>query len=674
MSAVDEVKTRINIVDLVSRYTPLKRAGSIYKGLCPFHSERTPSFIVFPHTNTWRCFGACGTGGDAISFLMRKENLEFREALQTLAQEVGVSLADEERDPNQNQRSALYEINTSATRYFQEVLVHHPGAQAARDYLRRRGLDQNTIERFQIGYALESWNALRDYLTAHGFSIDVQLSAGLLKRNEERDSVYDAFRNRVIIPIRERQGRVIGFGGRVLDDTLPKYLNTSETLLFHKSHVVYGLDFAYQAIRSANQVVIVEGYMDVIAAHQLGFNNVVACMGTALTAEQLRQLQRYTNRFVLALDADSAGQAATIRGLNQARQALGKVQKPTLTPDGVTITERLGASLSILSMPEGLDPDDVIRQQPAQWSQLVQSAQPLVDFYFDIVRKQVDLSSALGKGQAVAELAPLIAELGDDIERQHYVQRLSRLVQMDEVLIAGRVQAAMRTLRAAVEPQRRRTGDDEQRSVQGTPQALASAKPSGEKSAGKSVGQKLASASSASSAQEDHLLANLLRDPEIFYWLANIAEQLEIKPLQPTDLERVDNQEILRSMGRYLSGDEPWDVELFQEALPNELHGRLAQLLAYGANYPAISGQLLREDTVKALLRLRLQRLKAENANVKYLLDEAQQSQDMEAVRNFTQTNNYISRELYHLQRLNVNLGQLLASSKSRQRALSIRK
>ena len=332
MSVSDEVRQRIDIVGLISRYTPLKKAGSTYKGLCPFHSERTPSFVVFPHSNTWHCFGACATGGDAFTFLMKKENIEFREALEILAREAGVNLQDEPGDDSHRQRSLLYTLNDLAAAYFQEVLHSHPAAQPARDYLERRGIDQDTAARFRLGYALDNWNALRDHLSAKGYTVDQQLLAGLVKRHEERDSIYDAFRHRVMFPIRDRQARVIGFGGRVLDDSQPKYLNTAETPVFHKSHVIYGIDLAYQSIRDAHQVVIVEGYMDVIAAHQFGFANVVACMGTALTPDQLRQLQRLTSDFVLALDADSAGQQATIRGINQARQALNRVAETGCPP------------------------------------------------------------------------------------------------------------------------------------------------------------------------------------------------------------------------------------------------------------------------------------------------------------------------------------------------------
>ena len=447
-SVTDEVKQRVDIVELISRYTPLKRAGSVYKGNCPFHSERTPSFVVFPHSGTWHCFGACGTGGDVFSFIMRKENLTFREALEVLATQVGVELAPPGGDERGEQRSRLYEANEAAAAYFQHTLAHHAAASEARTYLQRRGIDDETAATFRLGYALPGWSSLRDALLERGFTLDLLLEAGLVKRNEERQSTYDAFRNRVIFPICDRQGRVIGFGGRVLDDSAPKYLNTAETPLFHKSHVVYGLDLAHRTIRERDQVVIVEGYMDVIAAHQHNYTNVVACMGTALTTEQLQQLQRQTNNFVLALDADAAGQQATIRGLNQARQALARVRKPVVTPGGkVQLEERLGANLFITTLPEGRDPDDVIRQDAPLWEQIVAAAKPLVDFYCDVVAHQSDLTSARGKGEAVAELTPLIAELSDDIERQHYIQRLSRMVQIDELTIASRVQASARTMR-----------------------------------------------------------------------------------------------------------------------------------------------------------------------------------------------------------------------------------
>ena len=663
MSEIDEVKQRVDIVELIGRYVELKRAGTTYKGLCPFHNERTPSFVVFPQSGTWRCFGACGIGGDGFTFLMRRENLEFREALQQLAAEVGVKL-EAEPDQNQHQRTRQYEINEVAAGYFYEILRHHPAAAQARAYLEQRGINAEIIDRFRLGFALDQWSALRDFLSEKGWSLEEQLGAGLAKQHEERQSIYDAFRGRVMIPIRDRQGRTIGFGGRVMGDGQPKYLNTAETALFHKSSVIFGLDMAREPIRQADKVVIVEGYMDVIAAHQHGFTNVVACMGTSLTSDQLQQLHRFTSNFVLALDADAAGQQATIRGLNQARQSLQRVQKPTVTSTGqVRLTERIGANLSIVSMPAGLDPDDVIRRTPDQWQTLVDKAQPLVDFYLRFVATQYDLQSAQGKGQAVAELAPLIAELDDEIERQHYIPQLSRQVQIDELTIASRVQAAAKTSQLPVEGrgrkgvsrfgavQHRQGAEQSGKETGGAPQPAPLPERGGKTSSKRAI------------SQEDHLLANLLRAPDLLVWLVGAAERLEIVPLQVSDLQTVQNQEIYKTIHHYMQGDELWDWEAFQEMLTSHLHGHLAALLSYSAQLPACSEAELRWDTISTLILLRIQHLRNEARNIQFLQDDAARQGDMGAAKQYAELNNQQIRDLFHLQQSQHALGRILGST-----------
>jgi DNA primase len=681
MTAIDEIKQRIDIVEFIGRYVELKRAGTTYKGLCPFHDERTPSFVVFPQSGTWRCFGACGVGGDAFTFLMQRENLDFREALQLFATELGITLEDE-HDAAQDERSRLYEINEAAARYFQEILRHHHGAQAARAYLEGRGVNNETREQFRIGFALDGWSGLRDYLSEQGWSLDNQLSAGLVKRHEERNSIYDAFRSRVMIPIRDRQGRVIGFGGRVLGDGQPKYLNTAETPLFQKSQVIFGLDLAKESIRRDNRVVIVEGYMDVIAAHQHGFTNVVACMGTSLTSEQLQQLHRFTNNFVLALDADAAGQQATVRGLNQARQSLSRVQKPTVNASGqVRLTERLIANLAIVSMPDGQDPDDVIRQTPALWQELVEKAQPLVDFYLRFVARQYDLQSAQGKGLAVAELAPLIAELDDEIERQHYIQQLSRQVQIDEVTIFNRVQAAAKTSTLPLDQLRKRSvrrfgavrqGQENEHGEPAAHQAddqRPAAEPARRLRATREINRDETSRSEATRtakraiSQEDHLIANMLREPDLIVWLATATTKLEIAPLDVTDLQSVQNQEIFKTLRYYLQGNEPWDWEIFQELLTPHLHGHLAQLLSYGAQLPHCDAAQLRWDTMSTLIHLRIQQLRTEARNIQFLQDDAARQGDMQAAKQFAELSNRQIRDLFHLQQSQQSLSRLLGTS-----------
>lgn len=666
MSVIDEVKQRLDAVELIGRYVELRKAGTIYKGLCPFHSERTPSFVVYPDRGTWHCFGSCGIGGDIFNFVMRRENLEFREALELLARQAGVTLEAEE-DQTQGQRNRLYELNEAAATYFQGVLHHHAGAAEGRAYLERRGINRETMTNFRLGFALEHWSALRDFLLEKGWSLDELLAAGLVKRHEERNSIYDAFRGRVMIPIRDRQSRVIGFGGRLLGDGQPKYLNTAETPVFHKSQVVFGFDLAREAIRREDKVVIVEGYMDVIAAHQHGFANVVACMGTSLTSEQLQQLHRYTNNFILALDADAAGQQATIRGLNQARQSLLRVQKPTVTPTGqVRLTERLSANLAIVSMPAGLDPDDVVRRNPQEWQTLVAQAQPLVDFYFRLITDQFDLTSAQGKGLAVAELAPLIAELDDEIERQHYIQRLSRAVQIDEVTIDSRVKAAAKTSKLPTEPAKRRfterPGATQHRasreSAVQSPGAPWEVAPDAQ-----SPKQRSGEAKQSAISREDHLLANLLREPNLLVWLATVTQRLEIPPLRPDDLLAVQNQEVFKALRRYMAGDEQWDLELFQDALTPPLHGHLAKLISYGAQLPQCTLGELRLDSIQTLLYLRLQQLQSEAHHLKFMQDDAVRQGDMPGAKQLAEVNNQQIRELFHLQQSKHSLPRLLTQS-----------
>ncbi|MEZ4664659.1 MAG: toprim domain-containing protein, partial [Caldilineaceae bacterium] len=468
-------------------------------------------------------------------------------------------------------------------------------------------------------------------------------------------------------------------------------------------------DKAHQAIRTAGKVAIVEGYMDVIAAHQHGFANVVACMGTALTPDQLRQLQRYTDHFVLALDADTAGQQATIRGLNQARQALSRVSKPTLTPGGrVRLEERLNANLFIVSMPSGRDPDDVVRQDPALWEKLVEQAQPLVDFYFQIVATQYDLKTAQGKGAAVSELAPLIAELGDEIEQQHYIQQLSRLIQIDEATIAGRVQAAGKTLRAV--SQRKQTeappnqpfGDTSHAAHraqtpdmpppswhEGGPQDAdiplgldeaeeAYAAWSAADSPNAALGQSRAAQrvdpriiiGKGALEQEDYLLAILLQEPELLIWMAGETDAMEIPPLRTDDFERTENQEIFRALKQFITSNEPWELELFQEMLTGYLHGRLGALMAYGAQLPQLNNAAqgeaeFRAETLKVMLRLRIQQLKSENTQLKYLLQDAMKSQDAESIQNLNASNNHILRERFYLERALAGLSRTAARTES---------
>lgn len=665
MSVTDEIKARIDVVDFISRYVPLQRAGRSYKACCPFHQERTPSFVVFPESGLWRCFGACSTGGDVFSFLMQKEGLGFREALQALADETGVELPEEKSAQDGEERTLLYELNARAVLFFRNCLHRSQQAQPAREYLKRRGIDAQVAEQFQLGFAPDSWDALRDHLAQAGYTADAMHRAGLLKHNEDRNSYYDAFRNRLMIPILDRQSRVIGFGGRVLDDSVPKYLNTAETPLFHKSHVVFGLDRAYRAIREKDAAVIVEGYMDVIAAQQFGFENVVACLGTALTEEQLRQIQRYTDNFILALDADAAGQQATIRGLNQARLALKRKAKPVFSASGrMRVEHRLSANLRITALPEGRDPDDILRQDPDLWRELVDKATPLVDYYFGIVTGQYDLHSAQGKAEAVAELTPLIAELSDEIERQHYTQQLSRLVQIDEMTIAQRVQAAARTLlrppgagqqrrrftKSASGPASPEKSPESAEPEQPTPQETTRPPPAPAKRPGPQPPDAIL---------ESFLLAHLIAEPNLLVWLADVTDELDILPLSHRDFQQIEYREIFQALRRFITGDEPWDLEVFQESLSANLHEVLGSLMAQALALPEREVGEIQDALLKLLIRLRRERLRENLSAMQFLLHDAQTGDDREAILEFSAAINANRRDRHHLERVLVRRNRI---------------
>lgn len=453
--AVAEIRDRTDIVDLVTGYVPsLKRTGRSFKGLCPFHQEKTPSFIVFPDSQNFHCFG-CGKGGDIFTFYMQVENVEFREALQELAKRAGVTLTigsapAPELDAH---RTRLVEINELAQTYFSHVLSRSPQGEAGRKMVNDRQLSPEMIEKFGLGFAPESWDSLLNFLASRDIPADLVAEAGLAS---ERDNggYYDRFRNRFMFPIRDRDGHTVGFGGRAMGDAMPKYLNSPQTAIFDKSSLVYGLDLARDAIRKADEVVIVEGYMDAIAAHQFGYANVVAAMGTALTESQVGQIKRGAKRIVLAMDSDAAGQMATMRGLETMRDALDSEEQAIPDAMGIVRFERkLKAEIAIVHLPEGKDPDELIRKRPEQWPEIVRAARPFLDFALDMLTRDVASGDPRAKSEAVKRIAPLLQQVPDRIVQGHYIGLLARRLMLDERLVLAEVRRASVTGRVAASRQ-----------------------------------------------------------------------------------------------------------------------------------------------------------------------------------------------------------------------------
>jgi len=434
VSLSEEVKERLDIMDVISGYVPLAKAGRSFKGLCPFHTEKTPSFFVFPHTQTWHCFGACGEGGDVFTFIMKMENMEFREALRVLAQKAGIPMeAHTPRNEAEKQKlETLRAINSAAATYFHHLLQNSEEGAAARDYLAGRGLAEEAVRSFRLGYALDLWQGLLQYLRERSFDSGQILEAGLVLEREG-GGYYDRFRGRLIIPIRDYDGNVVGFSGRVLDDSQPKYMNSPQTPLFDKGSILFGVDQAKREVRLKDQVVIVEGYMDVMMAHQEGRKNVVASMGTALTSKQFRGLNRLTKRFILALDADAAGQQAIERGIEIAWESLDRHRLPVRSRGRRAESEyHLDAELRVLVVPEGKDPDDIIRDNVSEWDLLVESAPLAMDYLFERTISGLDPGSPTAKSRAAGKLLPIVARIGDRVQQAHYIQELARITHVSE--------------------------------------------------------------------------------------------------------------------------------------------------------------------------------------------------------------------------------------------------
>lgn len=538
MTVVDDIKSRLDLPEIVSGYAPLQRAGRNFKANCPFHQERTPSFYVYPDRQTWHCFGACAVGGDVFSFVMKAENLEFAAALQKLAQQAGVTLPTRERREEQD---VAYRINEAARDYFQRCLASDRGA-ATRDYLAGRGLVPASIAKFELGLSPPDGQALFNYLTRQDFTPAQLLQAGII--HESRGGGYrDAFRGRLMIPIRDGQGNLGGFGSRALEDSAtPKYLNTARTPVFDKGRLLYGLHLAKEPARQEG-LVIVEGYMDAITAHQHGYANVVASMGTALTEQQVAEARRLTHRITMALDADAAGQQATLRSLEsswrifqqresgRARSAAPSQQRP----------EDLDLRVAVLT--GGKDPDEIIRQDPPGWAAVVNGSIPLFDYLLPTLSALVDINAPAGKARLVEWLRPFILSVREPIQQDHYRQRL-----------ADYLAVSADTLRATLNrpPPPTRSGGNGQ--------------------AGKGAIPSRDSVFAANDPLEDYCLARLLQYPD----LAEVV--LEESNLPEDYFRRPENREIYARL--HQTWAEAPEFPVPQEALLPALRERAPAALA----------------------------------------------------------------------------------------------
>jgi len=622
MDIVEEIKQRLDIVDLIGSYVTLQKAGHNYKGLCPFHQEKTPSFIVFPDTQTWHCFGACSTGGDIFSFIMRYENLDFRGALRVLAERAGISLrplSEQERE-RQQQIERLRRINAIAAEYYHQTLLASDAARYARNYLKERGVAPETITAFQIGYAPDAWHALQEHLQSQGFSVESGLEAGLLVQSD-RGRIYDRFRKRIIFPIRDVRGYVVGFGGRALGDGEPKYINTPQTLLFDKGSILYGIHLARDTIRETGTVVLVEGYMDVIIPHQFGFHNLVAVMGTALTEAHINVLRPITQTLILAFDPDEAGRRAVERSVETARTHLSTQAIPVPTPSGIlTFEEKLEAEIRILTLPEGLDPDEVVRSNPSHWEELVTQALPVAEYLTNRVLDEEDVRTAKGKRRAAERLLPIFATIVNPVERSHYVQQLARRIQVDERLLFEDLERLRR---------RKRRSRSNQPSHKDPAQQTA-------------TGQGIDSHTKL----EIHCLQLLLRAPQL------LSDEPFVNLIANSLLNESHRQllEQLRQVVNLIGSAQPTLEEILSE-LDSETKQRVESLLHTRQSYPDLPPEMIREDLAKSSTRLRKSYLTHLIGELRFVQQDAQQEGDRETILQLNQTIKQLTQEYREIER-----------------------
>ncbi len=397
---IEKVKEQNDIIDVISETVKLKRSGRNYFGLCPFHHEKTPSFSVSSDKQIYKCFG-CGEAGNVITFVMKHRNLSYVEAIKFLADRANIAIEEDKDKKGYDKRNILYKINVEAAKYFFNNLNK---SKMAKEYFIKRGISETTIRRFGLGYSLNSWDSLLKFLKAKGFS-PKQVSEAGLSIAKNKGGFYDRFRNRVMFPVFDHRGRVIGFGGRVLDDSKPKYLNSPETMIFYKGTNLYGLNFAIKSNNNDRTFIIVEGYMDCISLHQHGITNVVASLGTALTVNQARLLKRYADKVIISYDADLAGQMATLRGLE--------------------ILKNTGFDLRVLSIPEAKDPDEYIRVHGKEaFLELVHNAKPFIDYRLDKAKEGINFSNNEMVIKYIRNVMDILANL-DTIEKNVYIKKIS---------------------------------------------------------------------------------------------------------------------------------------------------------------------------------------------------------------------------------------------------------
>ena len=612
MSVTDDIKNRLDIVDVISSHTALQKSGNSYKSTCPFHDEKTASFFVFPERQSWRCFGACATGGDVYSFIMKSRNIGFGDALRLLSDQTGIPLPS--KDDN-SQYQLVKDINDSANTFFQEYLISIRGART-REYLEKRDITPDTLERFELGLSPSSGDALKNHLTNMGYTTEQLVTAGLA-RNIEDTSIRDIFINRLTIPIRNANRELVGFGARTLSESVPKYINSPKTILFDKSRILYGLHLAKQ-VADSDGLIVVEGYMDTITAHQNGFTNVVASMGTALTTPQVTQITKLTNKVTMALDADSAGQQATLRSLESSWNVLQNNPQA----NGAGVSASLDLQISIL--PEGQDPDDVIRESPDKWRDFTNNSINAFDYILNAFSCQVDIKTPHGKAMLVQKLSGFITNIEEPMQQDHYLQLLANFLSVNQDTIRASLN---RNIRQSI-PSKLKTNTNYQDNV-----------------------SESAFSKTDSDPIEEYCLASILQDTALIF---------DCSMISPDYFFRPENKEIITQIANQIStGKESIDLTSLSHSLPEDLSSKVQSLL--NKKLPSV-------DSNTRILALNNSIIRLEERYLKSLKTEESNSFDEENDDTLTKTVNDSTLDTNYKIRMNeisrTSLGNMISKER----------
>lgn len=601
MTVVEDIKQRIDLVDIVSQTVKLKRTGKNYIGFCPFHSNtRTPAFVVFPESQTWRCFGQCNEGGDLFGFVMKRDNLDFQEALKQLADKAGVTLrpqtqADQMHD---QERETLVDIMEAAVAFYRQQMFETTPGKKALDYLHKRGLTDETIKTWGLGYSPDSWSLLLDHLLAKGYTRELILQAGMLSQGDD-GRVYDRFRDRLMFPIRGIYGKLAGFGGRVLNpDEVPKYLNSPATDLFDKGRLLYGLDQARASMRAEGQAVIVEGYMDVIGLHQAGFTNAVSPMGTALTEAHFQLVKKMTSNIILALDPDAAGQKATLRGLETARKAMDMNEQLDFNSRGLLRIERFfKADIRVTTLPDGKDPDEIVLENPETWRKIIANAKPVVNHVMDSLAEGQDLTDPKIKRSIAEQVLPLIEDVGSTVEREGYRQRLAAMLRLD----ARSLQ--LNTATVSHDRRKRNKTGDEAENAQLIKQPMT--------------------LSAKNRPLEEFILKYLMLEPESLYLFDRILAQFELAELNLEDFQEGDMKHLFNLVKQSLSQNEYERSDFVEMNLGDDFE--MPEIPATEAESLANTQSRLFKDRLRSILRLRKNNVEDRLREIHFLQNEAEE-------------------------------------------------